>query len=234
MEWRLTPLLALEETSEDCLRNYGCGLGYIFGFCVRLCTAFAHFVRLLRTYKALIFRMLCRFWVRIRLLCGFCVRIRLLLLLMLCSFCVCIWLLCTLCVFFVRIRILRKLCGFCVGRRLLSSQCSIWTVSRDPILGVPYIYFSVQTLVSCGYYWGIWYWGFRQFLLSARAASDYWTVLRDPILRVPSIYFVRVRLSWSTDRIPRRFLVGLDREILPCVLILLRTMLICGSYINIG
>ena len=35
---------------------------YVYGFCVRLCTAFVHVVRILRTYTAYLLRKLCGFW----------------------------------------------------------------------------------------------------------------------------------------------------------------------------
>ena len=94
--WRFTLLLALDENSTDCLRNTEYGFTYFYGFCVHLCTTFAHVVLLLCTYMNLLLRKLC----------GFCLRIRLLLLHKLCRFCVRIRLLCALCRFFVRIRLI--------------------------------------------------------------------------------------------------------------------------------
>ena len=92
---------------------------------LRTFMAFAYiFVRLLFT--------LCIFWGCVRLrffctLCGFCVRIQPLILRTLCSFC-------------VRIRLLWAMCGFLYIYDFYS-WCSMWTVSRYPILKVLLIYF---------------------------------------------------------------------------------------------
>ena len=42
----------------------------VYGFCIHLCTAFAHIVRLLCMYTAYILRKLCGFCVRIRIFCS--------------------------------------------------------------------------------------------------------------------------------------------------------------------
>ena len=109
-----------------------------------------------------------------------------------------------------------------------------WIVSRDPILRVLSISFVCKIC---------------SWLLDS---------LEDQILRVPSIYFVCASCSWLLDTLdypilivlsislsarsahdsPSKFLggffVSLDRSILPGGLILLCTMLLCGSYINSG
>ena len=36
LAWRFTLIIALEETSSDCLRNAGCGFAYVYVFCVRI------------------------------------------------------------------------------------------------------------------------------------------------------------------------------------------------------
>ena len=64
--------------------------------------------------------------------------------------------------------------------------------------------------VQCGQSRGIQYWGFCQFHLSAQAARD------------------------SPSEFLGDFVAGLDRSILTGGLLLLWTMLICGSYINVG
>ena len=63
-----------------------------------------------------------------------------------------------LCGFFIRIRIC--FCASCADFACvqgLSSQCSILTVSRDPILKVPQFLLSVRKLVIRGQYQGIQY-----------------------------------------------------------------------------
>ena len=60
---RLTLLLALEESSADCLRKSGCIFAYVYGFSVNvrlfrtLCTAFLHIVWLLSIYTDFPFTM---------------------------------------------------------------------------------------------------------------------------------------------------------------------------------
>ena len=185
--WRFTLLLALEETSADCLRNAGCGFAYVYGFFVRLCMAFAHIVRLLSTYTALILRTLCSFYLRIR-----------------------IFLLHTLCGFCVHVRILCALCGFCIRIRLIFTIFNVDSLEGSNLEGYIDLFCLRNLLVQCGKYRGIRSWGFRWFLLSAQADRD------------PSYDFLG------------GFFVGLDRAILYGGVILLCTMMLYGSYINVG
>ena len=145
---------------------------------------------------------------------------------------VCVRILCTLCGFCVSIRILCVLSRFCVRIRLIFTMFNAdsievsdlegsliyfvhantrdsWTVLRDPISRVPLITLSTW---STHYYWTvsrIRYWEFRWFICTRELL-----VIHYPIL-------------------PWRFLVGLDKAILTGGVILLCTMLLCGSYINI-
>ena len=139
-------------------------LRMFYVFFVRLCTAFAHVVRILGTYTAYLLRKLCGFCVCIRLLCalnGFCVSIRLIF--------------CGHCAAFAYVYGLYSRCSNAdslEGYDLASSSiffgsCKLsWFVDslEDPILRVLSISLSARAVC---YYWTVLRirsWGFRWFL----------------------------------------------------------------------
>ena len=126
----------------------------------------------------------------------------------------------------------RTLCSFCVRKQLIFTVFNAESLEGSNLDGSLVSFFFVN-------------------------AHDLWKVSRDTILRVPSIYFVCASCSWLLDTLddpilivlsislsarsahdsPSKFLggffVSLDRSILPGGLILLCTMLLCGSYISV-
>ena len=207
--WRFNLLRYLEETSADWLRK-----------CMRLCIRFTGFAYVYGFCVCIPIFCMFVYWFCVRCAAiayeyGFCARWAAFAYVYGLSFAHVVWILHTYMAYLQNVQ--------------------MQTVSRDPILRVPWFILSVRTLLIHGKSQGIRSWGFRKYFcprgLLVIIGQSWGSNLEGSV-----DFFVRASCSWFTVwSYLRGFFVVLDRAIyFTGGVILLCTILLWGSYINVS